>query len=150
MENWIKDMADIVDLNAFTDQATALYSAKHGGVDLCGPKSYAIYKSDQLTEHSEAFLTLTLLGSVQWRLSLQSNDPADYTNADVQYYLRVSLDDYRILNPDEVIHFEPFTINLKNCQVDDLVTVPVADIPYNVYTPIVEIPITEFVQVASC
>jgi len=58
----------------------------------------------------------------------------------------VSLDDYRILNPVTSVRAEPIPINLHNCQISDFSFPVVADVYYNVYTPIIHILMTQFTE----
>ena len=76
-------------------------------------------------------------------ISVRTNDPAFYTNSNVQYWLKATLDNYVILYPEEATHWEPFNVNIQNCQVTDYnFADPVASyqwdtdhILYNIYTP---------------
>jgi hypothetical protein len=79
-------------------------------------------------------------------LSVQTNDPIYVTNGLFNFYLVVSLDDYRILNPVTAVRAEPIPINLHNCQISDFTFPAVADVTYNVYTPIIHILMTQFTE----
>jgi len=152
VEVWVKAAAVRTYFMNFDDQATVAYGAANGSTALCGPKTYTLYKTDKLTLQTEAYLALTVGTtdpSKDWELTLVTSDPVYYTNSNVAYHVRVQLDDYVDDYPDEVVHFEPFNINIKNCQIHDFVTVAVPLTTYNVYTPVVYIPITEFVQDAD-
>jgi len=69
-----------------------------------------------------------------------------YTNSLFNFYLQVSLDNYAILNPVDAVRWEPVPINLKNCQIGDLTFSAVADVYYNVYTPIIYIQMAQFTE----
>ena len=77
---------------------------------------------------------------------MQTNDPVYYTNSNFFFYLRVSLEDYVILNPVNAVRWEPIPINLHNCQISDFTFPAVADVNYNVYTPIIYIIMTQFTE----
>ena len=82
-----------------------------------------------------------------WQIKIQTNDPKYFTNAFNTFYVRVSLDNYSILNPVNDVRWEPIRINLKNCQITDFTFAAIADVPYNVYTPVIYIPMTRFTEV---
>ena len=60
-------------------------------------------------------------------ITVVTTDPVYYTNADVTYYIKATLDDYIILYPDEVTHWEPFVVQIINCQVTDYTYPTVTD-----------------------
>ena len=78
-------------------------------------------------------------------ISVRTNNPALYTNSNVRYWLKATLDDYIILHPTEATHWEPFNVNIQNCQVTDYHFADPVDsylwdsgngyILYNIYTP---------------
>ncbi len=84
---------------------------------------------------------------LNWQIKIQTDDPKYFTNAFNTFYVRVSLDNYSILNPVNDVRWEPIRVNLQNCQITDLTFSAVADVPYNVYTPIVYIPLVRFTEV---
>ncbi len=43
-------------------------------------------------------------------ITVVTNDPVYYTNTDVTYYIKATLDDYIILYPNEAPHWEPFIV----------------------------------------
>ena len=43
-------------------------------------------------------------------ITVQTNDPIHYTNADVTYYIKATLDDYVILYPAEATRWVPFVV----------------------------------------
>ena len=45
-------------------------------------------------------------------LSVRTNDPQYYTNANVQYWIKATLDDYIILYPTEATQWISFNVNL--------------------------------------
>ena len=46
-------------------------------------------------------------------LTIDTDDPLDATNSNVQYYIKVSLVDY----PDGEVRFEPFNLNIRTCMI---------------------------------
>lgn len=73
-----------------------------------------------------------------------------YTNTDVVYYIKATLDDYIILYPTEATLWVPFNLQIINCQVTDY-NFPAVSVPtlYNIYTPIYWIPMTTFTEVVA-
>ena len=53
-------------------------------------------------------------------ISIITTEVKYFTNADVQYWLKVTLDDYVLLYPDEATHWEAFNVNIQNCLLNDL------------------------------
>ena len=45
-------------------------------------------------------------------ISVRTDDPVYYTNTDVTYYLKATLDDYVILYPEEATLWTAFTVNI--------------------------------------
>jgi hypothetical protein len=45
-------------------------------------------------------------------LTVRTNDPVHYTNANVQYWIKATLDNYLILYPTEATQWHPFNINI--------------------------------------
>ena len=93
-----------------------------------------------------SYLSYDVSGSTH-TLSLETDDVSLYTNAWVTFYVRVILVDYYAVYPQYAIWYEPFRFRLKNCQVDSFSWDSVADVYYNVYTPIYYISVPEFTQV---
>ena len=90
-------------------------------------KTYEIYREDKTTLVSAdgsgdyPFLTWTDSDHAQTTdptdivISVQTTDPVYYTNADVTYYIKATLDNYVILYPDEATIWVPFLVNIQNC-----------------------------------
>ena len=95
-------------LSPHIDQATRDYGS---GVDLCGPKTYQIYEDDQITPFTEPFLTLESEATFTL-LTLQTDDPIFFTNSNVQYFMKITLDDYVDAYASKVTLWEPFLINI--------------------------------------
>ena len=71
--------------------------------------------ADQLTANSNtAYLNLADTGSNN-RIEVSTSDPIHYTNSQVTYYVKVTLDDYLYVYPDEATYFESFLLDMKNC-----------------------------------
>ena len=117
MEVWVRESTDQPVTN-FKDVATETYGT---GVDLCGKKSYTIYYEDKVNVVVEDWLAISQFGnSDSYQIILQTDDPALYTNAFVQYWVKVTLDDYVSAYEAQVTHWEPLLINILNCQVVDI------------------------------
>ena len=151
LDYWIKDSAVSVTFTDFEDWASTAYS--DAGTDLCGEKSYTIYHSDQFTPYAATnyptvtdYLSYSVSGSTH-TLSVETDDVSLYTNAYVTFYVRVILVDYYAVYPQYAIWYEPFRFRLKNCQVASYSWASVADVSYNVYTPVYWIDVPEFTQV---
>ena len=84
---------------------------------------------------------------LNWQIKIQTNDPKYFTNAFITFYVRISLDNYAILNPVNDVRWEQIRVNLQNCQITDFTFSAVSDVPYNVYTPIIHIPLVQFTEV---
>ena len=91
---------------------------------VCGQKTYEIYLEDQETlinSDDNPYLTWTDSDHATSSdpsgiiLSVETCDPVYYTNANVVYYLKATLDDYVILYPDEATLWVAFNVNLENC-----------------------------------
>lgn len=128
---WIKAAAMTETITPFHDWTTDTYgnvstrtpTAFNTGDNLCGPKSYQLYKSYPNNDRFRAelhdplkqpWISMTASAPNQI-LSVQTNDPVYYTNSLFNFYLHVSLDNYVILNPVNAVRWEPIPINLKNC-----------------------------------
>jgi len=72
---------------------------------------------------------------------------AKVTNANVQYYLKVALDNYGASNPTSAIHYEPFFVNIKSCLITTFNADADASHTYNLHTGTLYIPYTPFVEV---
>jgi hypothetical protein len=160
LDYWIKDPVATNVVTPFHDWTTDTYGNINRsplnqfttGDHLCGAKTYQLYKSypdrysAQLHDpNTQPWISLTF-NSPNWELKVQTNDPVYYTNANFFFYLRVSLDDYVILNPVNDVRWEPIPINLHNCQISDFFFPTIADWNYNVYTPIIYIEMTRFTE----
>ncbi len=84
-----------------------------------------------------------------YTLRVQTNDPVYYTNANFNFYLRVSLSDYEILNPDNCVRWQSIPLNLKSCRIGDFSFASIADVTYNVYTPVIYINMVRFTESGS-
>ena len=81
---------------------TYLYT---NGNNLCGAKTYEIMMADQLTANENTvYLNLYDTGGYN-RIQVSTSDPIYYTNSQVTYYIKVTLDDYVYQYPDEATHF---------------------------------------------
>ena len=64
-----------------------------------------------------AYLTLRETATNLY-IDVVTSDPVYYTNADVTYYIKVTLDDYvDDYGDDEATYFEIFLLNMLNCQI---------------------------------
>lgn len=63
------------------------------------------------------------------------------------FWIKVSLDDYSVLNPVNAVRWEPVRVMIKNCIVTDFTFSQQADVHYNLYTPVVYIPMSTFTEV---
>jgi hypothetical protein len=137
---------------------------------VCGKKTYQIFRSDQVTEMDTAgsvYPYFTWTDSV-WDpaahpsslvLQVHTTDVQYFTNANVVYWIRATLDDYLILYPTESTQWFSFNVNIENCIVDSYTFSdptssyqwdPVNNwILYNIYTPWQWIEMTDFVEVVS-
>ena len=121
MEYWIKDSTFQDSISYFHDYPTDrdggqtyLYT---NGNDLCGSKSYEIVMADKTTNTNTAYLNLHEPGDL--RIDIYTTNPVYYTNANVVYYLKVTLDDYVDDYYDgdvQAIYYESFNVNMRNCQ----------------------------------
>ena len=85
------------------------------------------------------------------KVEVQTNDPVHYTNSQVQYYVKIELDDY-VLDYEKyghVVMYNSVLVNMKNCQV--LSFNKDADQSYNyiLYTPVHKYPYTAFTDNAQ-
>jgi hypothetical protein len=67
------------------------------------------------------------------------------TNAPVTYYIKVELENYKTSNPETTI-FEPFTVEFKNCVIENLLFNSIVDQTYNIYTDGGEVDVPAFTQ----
>ena len=89
----------------------------------------------------------------------QTSNPAYYTNQNVIYWLKATLDDYIILYPEEATRWVSFNVNIQNCQVTALsFSDPTSSynwdpsdsmIKYNIYTPLTWITMDLFTETAD-
>ena len=125
--------------------------------DLCGPKTYTIFDADYSTTGVPSYLTIDDNTTVI-KLKVRSDDPAEYTNADVQYYIQGKLDNFyddyedydTVLNSDASL-LVGFTLNMLRCQVTSYNTRRLVDLDnpvqssWNyVYNHIIWTPIKKF------
>ena len=77
-------------------------------------------------------------------------DPVHFTNANVQYYLKVTLDDYVYRYPKEAVYYEPFRLNMRNCIVESFnIGAWVTNQEYILYTPVEKYPYDVWTHVAK-
>lgn len=69
--------------------------------------------------------------------------------ASTNFYLRVSLVDYEILNPVNCVQWQPIPIFLHSCRITDFSFTQVADVTYHVYTPVIYINMAAFTETAA-
>ena len=86
---------------------------------LCGNKEYAIVMADKTVNTNTAYLNLQNPGISSMQIYVQSNSPSHKTNANVQYYLAVTLSDYVYRYPTEAVYYQSFNLNMRNCEVKD-------------------------------
>lgn len=75
--------------------------------------------ADKTTNTNTAFLTLLNTGDPMY-IEVETSLPEYYTNQDVTYYIKVTLDDYKdnyYDGDEEAIYYEPFLLNMRNCQI---------------------------------
>lgn len=120
IDYWIKDTAATVTFTSFDDWTTANYGNQvrtpsdfSTGADLCGPKTYQLYKTypDRFSAElhdatTQPWISLTY-SAPKHVLSVQTSDPKYKTNAYVTFWVKVSLDNYSILNPINAVRWEP-------------------------------------------
>ena len=158
---WIKDSTlfgesyDYRSVPYFADAPTTadggntyLYA---NGNNLCGSKSYEIVDADKNAivyyDSGNNFVYEWMKffdDTSKWQIKLATSDPSYYTNADITYYVKVTLDDYVYRYPDEAVYYESFTVNLKNCQVSSYTKDVDASYYYNIYTPVHKYSYTAF------
>jgi hypothetical protein len=63
---------------------------------------------------TQPWITLTQSGA-NYMLNVHTNDPKYFTNAFITFWIKVSLDNYSVLNPVNAVRWEPVNIRLKNC-----------------------------------
>ena len=67
----------------------------------------------------------------------------------MQYYLKVTLDDYLYQYPDEATHYQSFLLNMMNCQVKSFNKDANAVEDYILYTPVEKYPYTAWTDNAQ-
>ena len=151
------------DLYGYDQITIALGNSQDNDYHVCGQKTYGIYLDDQETPINSVdnpYITwvdsdhATDSDPTGIQISVYTTDPVYYTNANVQYWLKATLDNYIILYPDEATHWEPFNVNILNCQVTDYsFSDPTSSyqwdtdhILYNIYTPYQWIDMAEFTE----
>jgi len=117
---------------------------------MCGSKSYEILMADKVTPNSNtAFLNLAQDTSTYVDIRVYTTDPVYFTNANVQYYLKVTLDDYVYRYPQEAVYYEPFRLNMRNCIVESFnIGSWVTNQEYILYTPVEKYPYDQWTHVA--
>lgn len=159
IDYWIKDGTFNRVVPYFSDVPTQWYSSNVAGntdlftnpADICGTKSYAIYESDQTTPNTKtAYMNLVNTGA-QLEIHVYTTLPEYYTNADVTYYLKVSLDDYVVdyEKYGHVVYYNQFKVNMKNCQVTGFNKDNDQTYNYILYTPVIKKPYTAFTDIAQ-
>ena len=82
--------------------------------NVCGAKSYAIVEADKSANTKTAYHNLVVSSSLL--IETLTSDPVYQTNANVQYYLRVTLDDYYAANPT-TIRDDGYNLNMVSCML---------------------------------
>ena len=60
-----------------------------------------------------------------------------FTNANVRYYVQVTLTDYVYRYPTEAVYYEAFDLNMRNCIVENFnIGAWLNDKTYILYTPV--------------
>ena len=111
----VKATAEVRNVIPFTDIATVNWGNQNGQPDhLCGQKTYGVYLADQVTEINATdhpYITFTDGSpSSDLVITVYTIDPVYYTNADVTYYIKSTLNDYIILYPTEATRWVAFTV----------------------------------------
>ena len=132
IEYWVKDALYSEPVTLFLDAPTTAHWTTPAGQargitenylytnsdHLCGPKSYEIVMADKTTPNSNtAYLNIVQPGA-NVQLTTYTTDPVHFTNANVRYYLKVTLDDYVYRFPNEAVYYEPFNLNVRNCIIE--------------------------------
>ena len=102
-----------------------------------------IYQSDMFTPYPESsyptvndYLSYSVSSDSTHTLSVQTDDVSLVTDGFVTLYVRVVLNDYYAAYPQYAIRFEPFQVRLSFCKVESFTWANVADVYYNIYTPV--------------
>ena len=98
----IKDSKNTRTVSLYTDSPSVRDGGKGTGngylhtnpANVCGAKSYAIVMADKSANTNSAYHNLNSDFSTCVYIETYTTDPVYVTNANVQYYLRVTLDDY--------------------------------------------------------
>lgn len=117
----IKDSQSTRTVSLYTDSPSVRDGSKgtgHGylhtnAADVCGAKSYAIVMADKSANTNTAYHDL---GSVSGNIPIQTytTDPVYVTNANVQYYLRVTFNDYYTTYP-ATARDDGYNLNMVSC-----------------------------------
>jgi len=151
-EYWIKDPQAIYQTTQtvgtpWPDQPTQSYANANGNPsnNLCGTKTMEWLMADGTTIINNG--DVNAMTYTNTRIHIQSNTLLHATNAVVTYIIRVRLDKYYEQYPNESYNSRPFTINLRTCVVTSFQKVnPSNPFAYSVYTPVVYLPFTPFVE----
>lgn len=129
------------------DTVTQNYANANGNPsnNLCGTKTMEWLMADGTTLINNGDVNaITYTGT---RITIHSNTLTHATNADVTYIIRVRFDKYYQLYPNESYNSRSFVINLRTCVVTSFTKVnPSNPFAYSVYTPVVYLPYTPFVE----
>lgn len=71
------------------------------------------------------------------------------TNTDVQYYVKVYLEDYDDISPSTAIFYDPFLVNIKSCLLDSITSDADTTITFNIGSTTAEVSYSEFGQVSN-
>ena len=90
--------------------------------------------ADKTVNTKTAYLTLQVSTS-EVNIDVYTTNPVYFTNSQVTFYLKVTLDSYVSTYPAEATYYEPFKLNMKNCQVTSFTKDTDQSQEYILYTP---------------
>ena len=119
--------------------------------NLCGPKTYTLMMADKVTPNQNTtYLNLVNQGTVSAPdvvIQVYTINPVYFTNAQVTYYLRTTLDNYVYRYPVEAQRYESMKLNMRNCIVESFnIANWVRPQRYILYTPVEKYPYTQWTQ----
>jgi hypothetical protein len=142
---WIGDTADTWSYDPYVSKVDGTYSVTEG----CGPitsviavldSDYNTYVPMNFTEYPWMSIDWNV-GTSKFDVTVDTSDVQYATNAAQDFYIYATLDEYQYEYPiltNKDMHWlaEPFTVTLKNCQVNSFNMPTLADVTWNVYTPV--------------
>ena len=138
----IKDSTNTRTVSLYTDSPSVRDGSKGTGngylhtnaADVCGAKSYAIVMADKSANTNTAYHNSAVSSSIA--ITTYTTDPVYVTNANVQYYLRVTLDDY-YSSYTATARDDGYNLNMVSCVISSF-NDKVADKvdTYMLYTPV--------------